>query len=80
MRAGEPVTPAETPAASAYKRDQALLRALHKGLQVEHEGKRGFIHTIRAQRAGGGVETEIYLAGSAVAIDSSLITIAETPT
>lgn len=83
MRPGEPAPPAaavETPAAAAYKRDQLLLRALHKGLEVERAGKRAYIHTIRAQRAGGGVATDVYLVGDATAHDSSSITLADVPT
>ena len=79
MRPGQEAPPTETPAALAYRRDQMLLRALHKGLSVTRAGRNGFVHTIRTQRLGGGVETDVYLAGDSTPYPANQITLLELP-
>lgn len=56
-----------------YTHQARLLLALHSARPVIVDGKQQFLHTIRAQVAGGRVEMEAYLAGSQIAIDSAHI-------
>lgn len=69
-------TPAFSPLDRAeYARQARLLLALHSARPVLLDGRQQFLHTVRAQLAGGRIEMEVYVTGNAAVIDSTDITL-----
>ena len=60
----------------AYTHQARLLLALHSARPVVVNGRQQFIHTIRAQQAGGRISMDVYLAGQAHHTDVTEIELA----
>lgn len=78
--AQSPNTAPETPASLAYKHSRVLHHALHIGHPMMRAGKLCFIHSIIEQRAGGGIETTVYLAGESKAVPAAEVQLQVQPT
>lgn len=59
-----------------YAHQARLLLALHSARPVLLDGRQQFLHTVRAQLAGGRIEMEVYVTGNASVIDSANLTLA----
>lgn len=61
-----------------YAHQARLLLALHSARPVLVNGRQQFLHTVRAQLAGGRVEMEVYVTGNAAVMDSADIALSIT--
>jgi hypothetical protein len=65
--------------AEEYLRQATLLKALHAAHPVQVGSRVGFVHTVRAQQAGGRIQMDVYLAGDPAPIDSSQVDLQQQP-
>jgi hypothetical protein len=60
---------------AAYQHQLLLLKSLHCGRPVLHQGRNQFIQCVRANLSGCDIGMTVYLAGSKDGVDSSEIQI-----